>query len=74
MPLHVIPKPHSVNLRLITNLRAGKFAPNTMIEKANVTNLPLDGISELGVALLAYRRHHGDVKLVMWKSDVSQAL
>ena len=73
MPIHVIPKPYTDNFRLITNLSAGDFAPNTMIEKSEVTNLPLDTISELGAALIAFRRAHGDVTLVMWKSDVSQA-
>jgi hypothetical protein len=73
MPIHVIPKPYTVNFRLITNLSAGDFAPNTMINKTNVSNLPLDTISELGAALIAFRRDHGNVELVMWKSDVSQA-
>jgi hypothetical protein len=73
MPIHVIPKPNTENHRLISNLSAGDYAPNTMIDKCNVTNLPLDTISDLGSALLAFRRSHGDVKLTMWKSDVSQA-
>jgi hypothetical protein len=73
MPIHVIPKPCTVNFRLITNLSAGDFAPNTMIEKSNVSNLPLDTISDLGAALIAFRRTHGNAALVMWKSDVSQA-
>jgi hypothetical protein len=73
MPIHVIPKPFTDNFRLITNLSAGDFAPNTMIEKSNVTNLPLDTISDLGAALIAFRRNHGNIPLVMWKSDVSQA-
>jgi hypothetical protein len=54
MPIHVIPKPCTVNFRLITNLSAGDFAPNTMIEKSNVSNLPLDTISDLGAALIVF--------------------
>lgn len=73
MPIHAIPKPHSNKFRLITNLSAGEFAPNTMIEKAQVSNLPMDGITELGAALIDFRHQHGNIKLVMWKSDVSQA-
>lgn len=73
MAIHVIPKPHTTNLRLISNLSAGEYAPNTMIDKADVSNLPLDTITELGTALISFRRAHGDAKLVMWKSDVSQA-
>jgi hypothetical protein len=70
MSIHVIPKPHSANLRLISNLSTGDYAPNTMINKANVANLPLDTITELGSALISFRRAHGNAKLVMWKSDV----
>ena len=54
MPIHIIPKPHTVNFQLITNLSAGDFAPNMMIDKRIVTNLPLDTISELGAALIAF--------------------
>jgi len=73
MPIHVIPKPYTVNFRLITNLSAGTLHPTPMIDKSTVTNLPLDTITELGAALIAFRRKHGNVTLVMWKSDVSQA-
>jgi hypothetical protein len=54
MPIHVIPKPYADNFRLITNLSASNFAPNTMIDKSYVSNLPLDTISELGSALIAF--------------------
>jgi len=73
MLIHVIPKPSTVNFQLITNLSAGDFAPNTMVDKSTVTNLPLNTISELGAALIAFRHIHGNVTLVMWKSDVLQA-
>ena len=73
MPIHIIPKPYTDNFRLITNLSTGNFAPNTMIDKSYVSNLPLDTISELGSALIAFQRDHGDVDLVMWKSDISHA-
>jgi hypothetical protein len=65
MPIHVIPKLHTTNFRLIMNLIASDFAPNTMIEKANITNLPLDMITELGSAPISFRRVHGNSKLVM---------
>src|SRR6202044_3999480 len=42
-------------------------------EKSVVSNLPLDTVSELGAALIAFWRTHGNTTLVMWKSDVSQA-
>ena len=73
MPIHVILKPHTTNFRLITNLSTGDFAPNTMIDKDDTTNLPLDMITELGSALISFRQVHRDVKLMMWKSDMSQA-
>jgi hypothetical protein len=44
-----------------------------MIDKTSVSNLPLDTVSELGAALIAFRQIHGNVELVMWKSNVSQA-
>ena len=73
MPIHIIPKPYTDNFRLITNLSTSDFAPNTIIDKSYVSNLPLDTISELGSALIAFRQDHGNVDLIMWKSDVSQA-
>ena len=58
--------------RIITNLSAGDFAPNTMIKKDNVTNLPLDMITKLGSTLISFHWVHRNAKLVMWKSDVLQ--
>jgi hypothetical protein len=58
---------------MITDLSAGTFAPNTMINKSDVANLPMDTITELGAALILFRQLHGNARLVMWKSDVSQA-
>jgi len=55
MSIHVVPKPHSTNLRLISNLSAGDYAPNTMINKADIANLPLDTITKLGSALISFR-------------------
>ena len=73
MPIHVILKPYMDKFCLITNLSAGDFVPNAMIEKSNVTNLPLDTISDLGTTLIAFWHKHGNIPLLMWKSDVSQA-
>ena len=55
MPIHIIPKPHTINFRLISNLSTGDYTPNTMIDKDKVTNLPLHTITDLGAALIAYR-------------------
>jgi hypothetical protein len=73
MAIHVIPKPHSTNLRLISNFSTSEYMPNTMINKADISNLPLDTITKLGTTLISFCQAHGDAKLVMWKSDMLQA-
>ncbi|PBK94094.1 DNA/RNA polymerase [Armillaria gallica] len=66
-------KPHSTKLRLIVNHSAGDFSPNSMIPK-HEGHAHLDTLKHLGRALIHARRKHGrDVKLVLFKSDVSQA-
>ena len=73
MPIHVILKPYTDKFHLITNFSAGDFAPNTMIEKSNITNLPLNTISDLSATLIASQCKHSNIPLLMWKSDVSLA-
>ncbi len=73
MPVHVIPKPHSDKFRLINNLSAGPFSPNSMVRPESVKGAVLDGIPSFAAALRCFRRQHPDVELVIWKSDVSQA-
>ncbi|KAJ8463026.1 hypothetical protein ONZ51_g10517 [Trametes cubensis] len=44
-----------------------------MIRPESIKGAVLDGIPALGDSLRRFRAAHGDVPLVMWKSDVSQA-
>ena len=73
VPLWVIPKQHSEKLRLIVDHSAGEHAPNSYIPQ-HEGHVHLDTLHQLGSALLAVRQEHGpSVRLVLFKSDVSQA-
>jgi hypothetical protein len=73
VPLWVVPKPHSDNLRLVVDQSAGPFSPNSYIPRDKGC-VHLDTLHQLGTALLNARRTHGpDTQLILWKSDVSQA-
>jgi hypothetical protein len=72
-PIHVVPKPHSTKLRLIVDHSTGSYSLNSMIDLSDTTGVKLDGMRSLGLSLLQFRRSHGDIPLVMFKSDVSQA-
>jgi hypothetical protein len=72
IPLWVVPKPHSDKLRLVVDHSAGDYSPNSYIlpEDASVH---LDTLHALGKALLGVRSRHGNVPIVLFKTDVSQA-
>ncbi|KAJ8582271.1 hypothetical protein M405DRAFT_921680, partial [Rhizopogon salebrosus TDB-379] len=72
-PIHVVPKPHSTKLRLIVDHSAGAYSLNSMIDLSDTSGIKLDGMQSLGLSLLQFRHSHGNVPLVMFKSDVSQA-
>ena len=42
MPIHVVPKPHSSDFRLVTNQSAGDFSLNLMIRCEDIAGYPLD--------------------------------
>ncbi|KZT25383.1 hypothetical protein NEOLEDRAFT_1065254, partial [Neolentinus lepideus HHB14362 ss-1] len=71
-PIWVVPKPRSDKLRLVVDHSAGEHALNSMISKADA-HIRLDNIHDLGKSLRQARQEHGNVPLVMFKSDVSQA-
>ncbi|OBZ71265.1 hypothetical protein A0H81_08358 [Grifola frondosa] len=73
MPIHAVSKPHSDKLRLVNDHSAGQFSLNSLITHESIKGVILDGIPALGESLRALRRKHGAVRLIMWKSDVSQA-
>ena len=72
-PVHAVPKPRSVKLRLVNDHSAGPFSLNSMIAREDVIGAKMDSISDLIGALLRYRRDHPDKTLILFKSDVSAA-
>ncbi|KIY44616.1 hypothetical protein FISHEDRAFT_21665, partial [Fistulina hepatica ATCC 64428] len=72
VPMWVVPKPHSDGLRLVVDHSAGQYSLNSMIPKAE-RSVHLDGLQQLGEALIRAHEEHPDRPLVVWKSDVSHA-
>ena len=72
IPLWVVPKPHSDKLRLVVDQSAGEYSPNSFISPGDAS-VHLDTLHALGAALIRVRKQHGDVPLVLFKTDVSQA-
>lgn len=73
-PILAVPKkPGSEKLRLCNHQSYGKFSPNSMIKRVDIAGVKLDGIRELGESLRLFRRQHGDVPLVVFKSDMKAA-
>lgn len=72
-PIHGVLKPHSTKLWLVTNWSAGLFFPNSMISCEDVSGYPLDNMTHLGEMLLDIRKHHGNIHLVLFKSDIAEA-
>jgi hypothetical protein len=73
MPLYVVPKPHTNSWRLVNDFSAGDFSLNSMVDRQYITGYPLDNLSHLGELLLRRKREKPGIKLVLWKSDVSEA-
>ena len=73
MPIHAVPKPHSTNLRLVTNHSAGDYSLNSMIKREDIAGYPLDNMTHLGEMLLRKKAEFPNEKLVLFKSDISDA-
>ena len=73
MPIHSVPKPRSSDLRLVVDHSAGDFSLNAMIPQEAIAACRLDTLKYLGGALLQYHCKHGNVRLVLFKSEVSLA-
>ena len=73
MPIHVVPKPHSDDFRLVTDHSAGRFSLNSMVDHSKVTGFPLDNMRHLGEMLFDVRRSIGNSPLTLWKSDIADA-
>lgn len=72
-PTIVVLKPHSEKLRLVANQSAGEFCQNSMVDQVVTKGARMDSIKELLTALLEYKRDNPGKKLVMFKSDISEA-
>ena len=73
MPTYVVPKPRASGWRLVNDFSAGHFSLNSMVDRQFITGFPLDNLTHLGEILLRRKRENPDMKLVVWKSDVSEA-
>lgn len=75
-PVHVVPKPHSEDFHMVSNMSASSYAPNRMICHSDIVGLHLDGLHMLFSAILHHRwKSPANAKkiLVVFKSDVSKA-
>jgi hypothetical protein len=72
IPVWVVPKPHTDKLRLVVDHSAGDYAPNSYISSED-GSVHLDTLHVLGKALLEARKRYGNVPIVLFKTDVSQA-
>ena len=73
MPIHVVPKPHSDDFRLVTNHSSGDYSLNSMIKREDITGFPLDNMTHLGEMLLRKKAEFPDEELTLFKSDISEA-
>ena len=73
MPIHAVPKPHSTDLRLVTNHSAGEYSLNSMIKREDIAGFPLDNMTHLGEMLLKKREEFPNEELILFKSDISDA-
>jgi hypothetical protein len=73
MPIHAVPKPHSTDLRLVTNHSAGDFSLNSMIRRDDIAGFPLDNMTHLGEMLLRKKADYPNEELTLFKSDISDA-
>ena len=73
IPIGVVPKPHSDKLRLVVDQSSGDYSLNSFIPRQDAA-VPLDNLHDLGAILHNVHTLHGaNIRLVLFKSDVSQA-
>ena len=73
MPVFAVPKPHSTDLRMVTDQSAGKFSLNSMIPHENIIEYPLDNLRHLGEFLISMHKDFPGSAHVLFKSDVAEA-
>jgi hypothetical protein len=69
----ILAVPRKGKLRLCNHQSHGEFSLNSMIKREDIAGVKLDGIWEFGESLHLFRREHGSVPLVVFKSDVKAA-
>ena len=52
MPIYAVPKPTTINFRLVTDQSCGKYSLNSMIQHDQVTGYPLDNLVHFGEMLM----------------------
>ena len=73
IPIGVVPKLHSDKLCLVVDQSSGNHSPNSFIPRQGVA-VPLNDLHDLGVILQnVCALHSRNVRLVLFKSDISQA-
>lgn len=73
MPIHGVPKPGPSKYRLVVDHSASDYSLNSMVSREHSGGSRLDTIKDLADSLIEFRRIHGNVELVLFKSDVSSA-
>ena len=73
MPIYAVPKPHSTDLRLVTDHSYGKYSLNSMIQHEKVTGYPLDNMVHFGEMLMDLAKRAPGDERVVWKSDIAEA-
>ncbi len=75
--VHAVPKPHSDDFCMVSNMSAGSFAPNHMIRHSDIAGSRLDSLHTLFSAILRYKKKAPGLNakkiLVVFKSDMSKA-
>jgi hypothetical protein len=74
MPIHAVPKPDGLDLRMVMDHSTGRYALNSVIPHSSIVGTPLDNSKHFGSSLLNFRKIHGNsAKLILFKSDVKGA-
>jgi len=73
MPIFAVPKPHSADLRMVTDQSTGKYSLNSMIHREDIVGYLLDNLQHLGKFLLSMHHRTPDSLCILYKSDVSEA-
>jgi hypothetical protein len=73
MPIYAVPKPHSSDLRLVTDQSYVKYSLNSMIQHDKVMGYPLDNMVNFGEMLMDLDRKEPGERKVAWKSDIAEA-